>query len=169
MSVITDQFIARQERAFGADLSYLRSLADTSTAAFAKFVAAMPAAGHRRVVPAAPWHLARLAATRVQDCGTCVQIVVNAALADGVTPDALRSALGEGAALTDDERLALRYGAAIASQDEARAEAIEAVRARWGEAGLVEMALSVAMVQTFPILKRGLSQDVACARVEVRL
>ncbi len=169
MGALTDRLVARQERAMGADLSYLRSLADTSTAAFAKFLAAMPAAGHRSVVPAAPWHLARLAATRAQDCGTCVQIVVSAALADGVAPATLRSALGDSAALSGDERLALRYGESVALQDEARGGVIEAVRARWGEAGLVELALSVAMVQVFPVIKRGLGQDVACARVEVRV
>ena len=39
------------------------------------------------------WHLARLAATQAEDCGTCVQIVVTLAKADGVAPGLIQTAL----------------------------------------------------------------------------
>ncbi|HEX9951180.1 MAG TPA: hypothetical protein VGB53_05380 [Rubricoccaceae bacterium] len=169
MGALTDRLIDRQERALGADLSYLRSLADASTAAFAKFALAVPVMQHRDVIPTSPWHLARLGATRAQDCGTCLQIVVNAALAGGVPAETLRHALGDASGLGDTERLALDYGEAVASKAGARADTIDAVRVRFGEAGLVELALAVATVQLFPLLKRGLGQDVACSRVDVRV
>lgn len=167
MGALTDRVIARQERALGVELDYLRSIADTSTAALAKFALAMPATQHRDAIPATLWHLARLAATRAQDCGTCVQIVVNAARADGVPAAALQGALDEDGKLTLDEQLVMRYGEAVAARADDVGEAVEAVRERFGEPGLVELALAVATVQLFPILKRGLGQDVACSRVEV--
>lgn len=171
MSVLTDRIIAGQERAVGADLEYLRSIADTSPAAFAKFGLAGPLLSHRKYVPAAAWHLARLAATRVQDCGTCVQIVVNAALADGVPAATLRVALdsADGSSLAPDESLALRFGDAVARSADGRDALIAEVREAFGDAGHVELALAVATVQLFPMLKRGLGQDVACRLVHVEV
>ena len=167
MRAVTDRIIASQEAALGVPLDYLRSIAGTSTAAFAKFAAAAPLLGHRQHAPAGVWHLARLAATRVQDCGTCVQIVVNQARADGVPAATLRAALdGEAETLGDDERLALGYGEAVATRRDEGA-AVEAVRERWGEPVLVELALAVATAQLFPVLKRGLGQAVACSLVTV--
>ena len=169
MNALAERVIQKQEQALGAPLDYLRTVADTSTAAFVKFGAAAPLFGHRQHAPAAAWHLARLAATRVQDCGTCVQIVVNQARADGVPAAALRAALdGRAGELGEDERLALRYGEAVAARDGAGGAA-EAVRERFGEAVRVELALAVATAQLFPILKRGLGQDVACALVDVEV
>ncbi len=169
MSALTDAVIARQEAQLGAPLDYLRSLADASTVAFLKFGAFAPLAGHRAQAPAAVWHLARLAATRAQDCGTCVQIVVNQAKADGVAASVLQAALdGDEPRLGDDERLALRFGQAVASGDGAH-QAGGDVQTRFGETVRVELALAVATAQVFPILKRGLGQDLTCARVTVEV
>ena len=166
MRALTDRIIDSQEDKLGAPLDYLRSIADTSPAAFAKFAAAAPLFGHRRHAPLAVWHLARLAATRVQDCGTCVQIVVNQALAEGVAPATIRAAL-DGGDLSPDERLAFHYGEAVAQRDVGGV--VDAVRERFGEPVLVELALAVATAQLFPILKRGLGQSVACALVEINV
>ena len=113
---------------------------------------------------------ARLAATRVQDCGTCVQTVVNQARADGVPAATLRAALdGRADALGEAERLAFHYGEAVAARADDAREHVEAVRQRLGDAALAELALAVATAQLFPALKRGLGQDVACALVDVDL
>lgn len=169
MNALLDRAIARQEAALGAPLDYLRTIADVSTPAFLKFGAFAPLAGHRRAAPADVWHLARLAATRVQDCGTCVQIVVNQALADGVAPSVLRAALDDDLdALDDGQRLAFRFGHAVAARDAAR-ETVDQCKAWFGHEVHVELALAVATAQVFPILKRGLGQDLACSLVTVEL
>ena len=167
MNALVERIIRSQEDVLGARLDYLRSLAETSPAAFVKFGAAVPLTQHRRHAPASVWHLARLAATRVQDCGTCVQVVVNQARADGVPAATLRAAL-DGGDLGADDHLALRYGEAVAARREVGG-VVEAVRERFGEPVLVEMALAVATAQVFPVIKRGLGQDVACALVEVEV
>ena len=169
MSALTDRIIAGQERARGADLDYLRTVADTSLAAFAKFGLAGPFLEHRTHVAPAPWHLARLAATRAQDCGTCVQTIVNAARADGVAADTLGAALADGDGLAPDEALAWRFGDAVARQADGRDALIAEVRAAFGEAGHAELALAVATAQLFPILKRGLGQDIACSLIHVEV
>lgn len=170
MNALTDRIIAQQEQKLGAELDYLRALASSSTAAFAKFGLAGPLLQHRKHLTPSVWHLARLAATRVQDCGTCVQIVVNAALADGVARTTLRGALVDQiGTLTPEETTAWHYGEAVASRDASVSERVAEARQRFGEAALAELALAVATVQLFPILKRGLGQDVACRLVHVEV
>lgn len=167
MNPLLERAVARQEAELGVPLDYLRTLGETSPGMVLKMAAFAPLAGHRKATPPDLWHLARLAATRVQDCGTCVQVVVNQALADGVPTSTLRSAL-DGGALEDGQRLALRFGRAVAAQDGAR-EAGEAVRDQFGDDVRVELALAVATCQVFPILKRALGQDVACSLVDVEV
>ena len=168
MNPLFERAVARQERALGVPLAYLRTIGDASMAAFLKFGLFAPLAAHRRVVPPAPWHLARLAATRVQDCGACVQIVVNAARADGVPAATLRAALADALdQLPELEALAHRFGHAVAAR-EANVDALRGDVAQFfGEEGVVELALAIATAQLFPIVKRGLGQAQACSLVQV--
>ena len=173
MNPLFDRVISKQEAELGASLDYLRDIAGTSSSAFLKFGLFAPLAQHRKALSPEVWHLARLGATQVQDCGTCVQIVVNAARADGVAPDVLRTALSGGTpggdALEPDRQLALDYGRAVAQNGDDVQAAVEAARARFGDDGLVELALAVATAQVFPVVKRGLGRATACALVEIEL
>ncbi|MGB3541936.1 hypothetical protein [Rubrivirga sp.] len=168
MNPLLERAIARQEAELGVPLDYVRTLGETSTAMVIKMAAFGPLAGHRKVTPPDIWHLARLAATKVQDCGTCVQIVVDQARADGVSGVVIKAALDDGAGLEDGQKLALRFGHAVASRENAR-ETVEATRDWFGQDVQVELALAVATCQLFPILKRGLGQDLACSLVTVEV
>ena len=168
MNPVFDRAIAKQEAALRVPMPYLRKIADASTSAFLKFGMFSPLALHRKETSPEVWHLARLAATQVQDCGTCVQVVVNAALNDAVSADTLRSALS-GDELAADPHLAFEYGRAVSSNSEDVLDWVERVRERWGEAALNELALAVATTQVFPLVKRGMGLAVACSRVEVEV
>lgn len=154
------------ERDLGVPLDYLRDIADTSLAAFVKFGLFTPLAQHRKHLPAAPYHLARIAATQHEDCGTCVQIEVTNALRAGVPEDAVRAVVeGRDEALGDLEDV-VRYArtvAAAADDPERRAT----LRARYGEAAFVELALGIAAARVFPTVKRGLGHATACALVPI--
>ena len=170
MNPVLDHVIRRTERQMDARLDELRSLADASPAALLKMAFFRPLSLHRRRAPRAAWHLARIAADREQDCGTCLQIAVTAARRDGVPAATLRAALdGDADALTADERLALDYGRAVAARAPDVDALVAQVRDRWGETVLTELALAVATVQVFPVLKRGLGQATACALVQIEV
>lgn len=170
MGAVADQIIAVGERQLGLPLPYLRTIADSSSAAFAKWMMAMPAANHRKAAPPNEWHLARLVATQAQDCGTCVQVVVNAARRDGVPPDTLRAALeGREADLTETERLAVGFGRAVSSQAPDVLEWVRRVEQTFGPDAHVELAMAVGLCQMFPVVKRGLGQAVACSLVTVEV
>ncbi len=169
MGALADRVIATAERQTGCEMPYLHTIADTSGAAFARWMLAMPAAQYRRRAPLDAWHLARLGATVAQDCGTCVQVVVTVAQRDGVAATTLRQALDDPDALYDDARAAYRFGLAVASQADDVADHVARVESLFGHEAHVELAMAVATCHLFPVVKRGLGQALACSLVTVEV
>jgi len=151
-------------------MEYLRAVAGHSRGAFLKFSLFLPLATHRRRLPSAAYHAARLAATRHQDCGTCVQIVVNQARSDGVPAPLLRALLHDRPDDVPPEVAeAYRFARAVVEQAPDAESLREQVRARFGEEGLVELALGIASAQVFPVAKRALGYATSCTLASVEL
>jgi alkylhydroperoxidase family enzyme len=169
---ITEAQLRRQEVRLGAGaLDYLRHLLRVAPGTFWAFVRGQPLLQHRRLVPAAPYHIARIAATQVEDCGTCVQIAVNLARHAGVAPALLRAAVaGEADQLPADLAAVYYFAKAVARAD---ADGVEhwrpAVQRSLGEGGLGELALAIAAAGIFPTVKRALGFATSCALVQVRV
>jgi alkylhydroperoxidase family enzyme len=85
--------IRSAEKKTGEPLDYLRELYADSPGTFWQFTKVAKAAGYRNKLPAPAFHVARIVAVRIQDCGPCVQTCVNLAKADGVDPAVLKAAL----------------------------------------------------------------------------
>lgn len=160
--------ITRQERKLGVSLDYMRQLSQSSLSAFLKFSLAMPLCEHRRHLPREAFHLARLAATKVEDCGTCVQIVVNIARQDGVDADLLRAALKEDHALPAHLAEVMAFAKLVASGGDSE-ELRTKLKGVYGEAGFIELTLAITTARIFPTLKRGLGHAVSCSRVSVEI
>ena len=169
MGALADRVIATAERQTGCEMPYLRTIADTSGAAFTRWMLAMPAAQYRKRAPLDAWHLARLGATVAQDCGTCVQVIVTVAQRDGVAATTLRQALDDPDRLYDDARAAYRFGHSVASQADDVLDHVAAVEALFGHQVHVELAMAVATCHLFPVVKRGLGQALACSMVTVEV
>lgn len=160
----------KEERSLGESVEYMRHLVRTSLPAFFKFALFTPLAQHRRKLPPAPYRVARIVATRDEDCGTCVQIEVNLARKEGVPADVIRAVLNSRPedltpALADVYRFARSVVEASGGEEELR----ERVRERYGEEGLVELALGIAAARVFPVVKRALGYATSCALVEVKI
>ena len=168
--LILKQLDTQERKLGGVSLDYLRHVARTSLPAFFKFALFTPLAAHRRALPADAYHVARLAATQHEDCGTCVQIEVNLARVQGVAPEVLRAAVGRRpdelpAPLAD----AYRFAQAVVEAGGMEGEWRERVRAHYGEEALVEMALGIAAARVFPTTKRALGYATSCALVRVEV
>ena len=160
----------KEERSLGGSLDYVRHILRTSLTAFVKFALFTPLSQHRRKLPPTPYRVARLVATQDEDCGTCVQIEANLARRDGVPAELIRAVLNNRAEelppeLADIHRFAKAVVEASGEEDELR----ERLRERYGEEGLVEMALGIAAARVFPVTKRALGYATSCALVEVKL
>jgi hypothetical protein len=66
--------IAAAEKALGVPLDYCRFIVRVSLRASFKFAKFLAVDEYRRVLPPGPCYVARIVATRHEDCGTCVQI-----------------------------------------------------------------------------------------------
>lgn len=164
------RLIDRAERQLDQPADWLRDLLDSSPAAFWKFGLFMALAQHRAHAPAPLWNLCRIAADQTEDCGPCVQIAVDAAIRDGVSPALVEAAIARRPdAMPPLEALAYRYAAAIAA-GAAEGEALRLeLAARIGAPAMADLALAIATARVFPALKRGLGRAASCQRVTVRL
>jgi alkylhydroperoxidase family enzyme len=158
------------ERDLGAPAEYLKHILRVSLPAFLRFAAFTPLAAYRRKLPAAPCHVARIVATRSEDCGTCVQISVNLARKDGVSPEILRAVLDRKPEdLPEELAEVYRFTEAVLEKNGHDGPLRERLRERYDEEGLVELALAIASCRVFPATKRALGYAVSCERVEVQV
>lgn len=161
--------ITKAERDLGVPLDYARWIARVSlpaTMRMAKFTKLL----HTGRGPTTAVHVASLVGSMAEDCGSCVQIGVNLARKAGVSPEILQAvvrrtpeALPE--QLADVYRFADAVTAGSPEQDDYR----ERVRQHFGDEGLVEIALAVALHRVFPTLKRGLGFAKSCSLVPVEV
>lgn len=157
-----------EERNLGASLDYLREILRVSLAAFFKFGLFMPLAQHRSKLPASAYRVARIVATRDEDCGTCVQIEVNLALKDRVPAEVLRAVLNDRPQdLSNDLADVYRFAMAVVGLTGDEGPLRDRLRERYGSEGLVELALGIAAARVFPITKRALGYAASCSLVEI--
>jgi alkylhydroperoxidase family enzyme len=162
--------IAAGERELGVPLEYCRFIVRASLRAFFKFLRFLAVDEYRRVLPPGPCYVARIVAVQHEDCGTCVQIAVNQAKKAGVPAEQLRAVLdGKLDGLPDELTDAYRFAEAVVTSGGELDAWRERVRQRYGDEGLVEMALAIASCRVFPITKRALGYAVSCSAVAVRV
>lgn len=160
--------IAAAERALGAPLDYARFLLDASRPAFFSFGKVSRALTFRSRTPPAPLHVAGLAASLHEDCGTCVQIHLRLARRDRVPAEVLRAVLDRRPELLPpDLGLVYRFTRAVLAEDPAQLDLREQVRARYQDAGVAEVALAVAAARYYPQVKKALGFATSCERASV--
>lgn len=166
---LLDRFAIRpMERSFGYDAGYMRDVLAASPAAFLKF-SLLPSLAPRRAAPAEALAAAGIVATLREDCGPCTQIGVDIAQRSGVPKATLKAILaGDEAAMGESARLAYRFAQASLDRDMEAADPLrdEIVR-RWGQKGLVAIALTITTARMYPTLKYALGHGKACSKVVV--
>lgn len=142
---------------------YMKDVAAAPGHAFEKMMHFSPAANHRHAAPAALFHAARIGATLIEDCGPCAITAANGALADGVQKDQVNQMLAGGSVLAEDEKLGFDFGQAVATGS-AEALAIgDRIEAQYSRDVRFELAMTAAIVRSYPAMKRGLGLTKACS------
>jgi hypothetical protein len=146
----------------------MREILQVSPIAFLKF-SMITSIVPRRGAPAAALAAAGLVGTLTEHCGPCTQISVDIAARSGVTAETLRAILaGDEAAMGENAALGYRFARASLERrlDEADIAREEILR-RWGERGLVAVALALTTARMYPTLKYAMGHGRACSRVMV--
>jgi alkylhydroperoxidase family enzyme len=162
--------IASAEKNWGVSLEYCKFILRVSRRAFFKFAKFLAVDEYRRVLPAAPFYVARIVAIRDADCGSCVQIAVSQAKKAGVPAEILRAVVdGNLDNLPEELRDACQFAEAVVTSNGEEDALRERIRLRYADEGLIEMALAIASCRTFPTIKRALGYAVSCSEVAVRV
>jgi alkylhydroperoxidase family enzyme len=164
MRFLLGKVIDVMEARLGASMEYLRYVLRVSKRAFLAFLGTALLDSYRSRMPRAARHIARIVATQADDCGPCVQICVNMARAEvvptSIIHDALHARLDRlPADLADVHRYALAVCAWEGDLDEAR----ERIRRKFGDEGVVDLALAIASARVFPVTKRALGYAQNCS------
>jgi AhpD family alkylhydroperoxidase len=162
--------IAAAEKELGVPLENCRYMLRISLRASFKFAKFLAVDEYRRVLPPGPCYVARIVAVQDEDCGTCVQIAVNQARKAGVRAEQLQAVLhGSLDRLPDELQEAYRFAEAVVTRNGQEDTWRERIRLRYGDEGLIEMALAIASCRVFPVTKRALGYAVSCSAVAVRV
>jgi alkylhydroperoxidase family enzyme len=162
--------IGSAEKNWGVSLEYCKFILRVSFRAFFKFGKFLAVDEYRRVLPPGPCYVARIVAIQDADCGSCVQIAVCQAKKAGVPANVLRAVLdGKLCDLPEELRDACRFAEAVVTANGEEDALRERIRLRYGDEGLIEMALAIASCRTFPTVKRALGYAVSCSAVAVRV
>ncbi len=141
---------------------YIREIAAAPGGALEKFKHLQPATFHRHEAPADVFHMARMGATLVEDCGPCALTCAEIALSDGIERDLINRALAadppEGVL-----KRAFAFGAAIAQQSGETFALGDAIEAELGRTVRLELAMTSATVRSYPAMKRGLGLTQSCS------
>jgi hypothetical protein len=160
--------IARFERAFDYDMSYVRALAKASPRAFMDFAKVVKLANLRWGAPRDTAYAAKLAAAMAEDCGPCTQFVATMAEREGMAAGQLRAILTrDERAMNEETALGFRFAEAVLAHDPAAEELRDEIARRWGQRAVVALGLAIAMSRVFPTLKYALGYGKACTRVTI--
>lgn len=150
------------------DASYMRAILDASPRAFMRLYDIAKAATHRQAAPVEAYFAAKLTGAMAEDCGPCTQLVVKMAREAKVADAQIEAVLKRDvAAMSADTALGFRFAEAIVARAGEDHEVREAVRARWGEKGLIDLAYALQVGRLFPMLKAALGYAKECRRVQV--
>ena len=165
---LAGKYIDRFAKRYDYDAAYLHAMLREAPDAAFKFARIAEVSNHRRVVSESAYFAAKLSATLSEDCGPCAQLVVNMAREAGVAESDIVALLERNEpAMSRDIALGFRFANAVLSRSGDDDAARDLVRAVWGEAGVIELSVAIAMSRVYPVLKAGMGYAKACRRVRV--
>jgi alkylhydroperoxidase family enzyme len=167
-SWIARRMLRATRKRHGYDTGYLEFLLKQSPSAFFKFAALNKAANHREVVPVDASFTARLVGVMAENCGPCTQLVVDMALKAGMPKDQIEAVLRrDPKAMNEATVLAFRFADAVVRRFTNDDEYRDAVRAEWGEKGIIDLTMTLQTSRLFPMVKAALGYAKECRRVSV--
>jgi hypothetical protein len=168
MKWFLQRWIAKFERTWNYDASYLRDVLDADPRALMAFSKVAAISNYHKDVPPAAYCAAGIVGTMSGDCGPCTQLVIDMAQLNGVDPVILRAVVARDlTAMPFEVALAVRFAEASLSHAPEADDLRDEVLRRFGKRGLVSLAFAVTASRIYPTLKYALGHGHACMRVTV--
>lgn len=168
MKWLLGRWIAKFERTWNYDASYLRDVLEADPRALMAFSKAAAIGGYRKDVPPAVHSAAGITAVMSEDCGPCTQLAIDMAQRAGVDPAVLRAVTARDfAGMPDDVALAMRFTEASLRRAPEADDLREEVLRRFGKRGLVSLAFAMTAARLYPTLKYAMGHGRACMRLTI--
>ena len=168
LNAFVARFLRQQEERTGEPVDYLRDLYEAAPGGFWRFVFFTPMSRFGKCLPPDALAVARIAAVHAEDCGPCLQIVVNLTTAAGVPAHVLRAAVTRNLSAMDERtRTVFEFAEAIVHRDIRSEELRPLIENWWGKAAIADLALTIASTRVFPTMKRVMGYGQACSRVTI--
>jgi len=162
------RWIAKFERTWHYDASYLRDVLDADPRALMAFGKVAAIGNYHKDVPPAAYCAAGIVGTMSEDCGPCTQLVIDMAQRQGVDPAILRAIVARDlSAMPFEVVLAMRFAEASLNHAPEADDLRDEVVRRFGKRGLVSLAFALTASRLYPTLKYALGHGRACTRVTV--
>jgi len=160
--------IAKFERAWNYDASYLREMVDIDPQALLAFGKVQAIGDYRKDVPQAAWAAAGIVSVMSEDCGPCTQLGIDMAERGGVDPAVLRAIVARDfAAMPDAVALVVRFTEATLRHAPEADELREDVVRRFGKRGLIALAFAMLAGRMYPTVKYALGHGHTCMRLTI--
>lgn len=154
----------------GEPVDWAKYVLDKSLALFFKYALALPLLGQWKYSSANAISVARLVAVQSEDCGSCVQIEINAAKKRKVAPEVIRNTLEkEYAGLDESCREVALFAEAVLGRTGGELEIGDRLKRRVGEKAFVEISVAIATARFYPTVKRALGFSTECRIDNLRL
>ncbi|HUZ04617.1 MAG TPA: hypothetical protein VMU62_04615 [Acidobacteriaceae bacterium] len=161
--------IQAAEKFLGVPADETRYMLQHSVKALLAYRGLLKISRYHGPLPVDVYYTAKVAAYRQEDCGSCLQITVNLAKHDSVSSVLLNTLLaGRTEALPETLREVYQFAEEQANRVD-NPELRERLRQRYGDDGLIALALAITSAGTFPTLKRALGFATSCSRVQVNV
>ena len=169
IDTLIDWQIGKAEKELGVAAPEMRFVARVSRRALRAFGSVRSWAHFREAVPAQVLYIAKIAAYRQEDCGSCMQITVNLCKKEGVPSRLIHAALERNLdELGPELRLVYIFAERQANrQDDPEGRA--AIREKYGDKGLIDLAFAIVGSRTFPTFKRVLGYATSCHEVKLHV
>ena len=163
LRAVASSFVQRAERRLGVGLDYVHQIVRTDLGLLARYNRIFGFLDPNRHSQALAYHVARLRGALAADCGTCVEIELNLAAKAGIDAALIDATLaGRYDELPEAVAAVARLSDAVVGNREDDPSAREAVRAAFGEAGLIELAFAMNGAALLPGIKRAMGYATAC-------
>jgi hypothetical protein len=168
LKILVERMLKASAKRYDSDAGYLSALYAASPRAFWGFMKVAKLAAHREASPIEACYAAKLVGVLAEDCGPCTQLVVNMAREAHVSDVQIEAVLrSDAAAMSADTALGYRFARAILARSADEEAARQAVNARWGEKGVIDLTFALQVSRLFPMVKAGLGFATACQAVRL--
>jgi AhpD family alkylhydroperoxidase len=154
LKLLVQRELRRAEQARGVPLDYVKYIVGSSWTGFRRFMKFVSISNARTMLPKESYHVLRLAVTQLEDCGSCLQVEINDAKKAGLDDATIEAVLkGRRESLADEQREVFDFAQALHKGEDLSPLRAQ-LKARYGDQGLVDVALVVAVCRVFPTIKR---------------